>query len=190
MSAGVRLRLAVRADAAAIGRVQFEAWRACYRGLVPDSVLDRLTLVERQRRWRRRLGFWGDGSKTIVAEDAGEGIARDVIGFASWGRGRGPVMRGHAEVYALYVQPDRQRRGIGCALLAELARRIEAAGYATCRLWMLEGNPAGAFYESLGGVWIDRSFLTLDGVSVPQVAYHWSDVARLARSPCAVRKAG
>lgn len=48
-------RRAQPSDADGIARVWVSAWRIAYRGLVPDEVLDALSLHERQERWRARL---------------------------------------------------------------------------------------------------------------------------------------
>ena len=59
----------------------------------------------------------------LVAEDAGE-----MIGFAycNWFKAR-PAYRYSAED-SIYLRADAQRRGLGRALLTELAARAEAAG--------------------------------------------------------------
>ena len=59
----------------------------------------------------------------LVAEDAGE-----IIGFAycNWFKAR-PAYRYSAED-SIYLSPEAQRRGLGRALLTELAARAEAAG--------------------------------------------------------------
>ena len=49
------VRAATPADAAAIAGVHVRSWQAAYRGIVPDEVLDGLSLPDREQRWRSIL---------------------------------------------------------------------------------------------------------------------------------------
>ena len=42
-------------DASEIARVHIQSWRAAYRGLIPDSILEDLDLQERTQLWRKNL---------------------------------------------------------------------------------------------------------------------------------------
>src|SRR5688500_19243854 len=78
------IRRATADDGDAIGRVQVETWRAAYRGLLPDDVLDGFDVAVRQRLWRDGLSRpRRPGSETIVAE-----IDGTVVGFTSVGAWR------------------------------------------------------------------------------------------------------
>ena len=53
----------------------------------------------------------------------------------------------------LFVRPSARGRGLGTALLQELARVCVARGYARFEWWVLDWNaPAIGFYRSLGAV--------------------------------------
>ena len=131
------LRLATPADAAAIARVHVRAWRAAYRGIVPDAVLDALSEQEREALWREILANAAE-SFTLVADEPGQGV----IGFCSG-------LPDTREIAALYVDPDHWRRGIGGALLAATLERLPG----DVALWVLERNaPARAFYAEHGFV--------------------------------------
>jgi hypothetical protein len=65
------IRAAVPADADAIAEVWLRSWQTAYRGLVPDAVLDALSLEYRQGLWRDRLAR---GEPALVAEHDG-GVA-------------------------------------------------------------------------------------------------------------------
>ena len=71
----------------------------------------------------RRADVLGKGLPYLVAEDGGR-----VIGFAycNWFKPR-PAYRFSAED-SIYMAPDLHRKGLGRALLAELAARAEAGG--------------------------------------------------------------
>jgi ribosomal protein S18 acetylase RimI-like enzyme len=129
------IRRAVPADSRAIAEVHVRAWRAGYAGLLPQELLDGLSTNQRARDWSARLGS-GAAGLTVVAEEDGA-----VVGFCTlFGR----------EIAALYVDPDRWRRGIGGALLREA---LAGAGEGEVTLWVMAGNVAALrFYERFGFV--------------------------------------
>jgi mycothiol synthase len=51
----------------------------------------------------------------------------------------------------VWVAPAEQRRGVGSALLAELANRAAEAGYEALEAWVLEGETAGALFAQVHG---------------------------------------
>ena len=109
------------------------AWRVGYRGLVPASVLDALSVEEKREHWRARLER---GDRTFVAERHGiAGYCRVVL---------------PDEVASLYVLPDQRRGGLGSALLA--AGLDELRGYSeAATLWVFAANHAArAFYARFG----------------------------------------
>jgi ribosomal protein S18 acetylase RimI-like enzyme len=57
------------------------------------------------------------------------------------------------ELWAIYIDPDHWRRGVGQALWEVGATRLRAAGFRDCTLWVLRDNPAAqAFYAAHGFV--------------------------------------
>ena len=55
-----------------------------------------------------------------------------------------------AHVSAVFVRPDRWRRGIARALLDEAEAAMVEHGYERAQLWTLEGSPAERLYTALG----------------------------------------
>src|SRR5688572_28656020 len=101
----MHIRHATPDDAQRIATIHVEAWRAAYRGVVPDLVLQRQSVEEREAIWSQRLGT--GASHTLVAEDLG-----DVVGWIEFGKCRDEDARADGEVYAIYLEPARFRRGI------------------------------------------------------------------------------
>ncbi len=69
------IRPATAMDADAIAKVHVTAWRESYSGLVPDLVLDALSVSSRAERWRRILSetprqpnFVAEQENTLVGD--------------------------------------------------------------------------------------------------------------------------
>ena len=164
----VTVRLATAGDADAIGRIQVESWRAAYSGLMPDDAVAAFDVEERQRLWRGWLtGQPRPGSATFVVEDAGE-----VVGFASVGASRDEEAELEAELYSIYLHPTRWGRGIGRALFKRAEESMQASGFRSAVLYVLEGNErAIRFYEAAGWAQDGRKLDEFQGTAVTELRY-------------------
>lgn len=141
----MNIRHATAADAHAIAGIHVAGWRVAYRGLMPDSVLDAITIEQRRGFWKGVLSRPGVG-KVAVGEAEGA-----TIGFCSYGPTRDADDASVAEIYALYVQPGKWRQGWGRALCEHAEREAAAREYEAMTLWVVKGNdPSRHFYERLG----------------------------------------
>ncbi|NUO56775.1 MAG: GNAT family N-acetyltransferase [Hamadaea sp.] len=91
------------------------------------------------------------GSSPAVYAHVAESSDGEVVGYAIWFLNFS-TWRGVHGIYLedLYVRPTARGDGHGKALLRELARLCVERGYARLEWWVLDWNPARAFYESLG----------------------------------------
>jgi GNAT superfamily N-acetyltransferase len=141
----IAVRLARPADAEALAETAVAAWREGFRGIVPDD-------VDPRRAWSpqgisQRLTEPGDGTEILAAEL--DGAVRGLLLLGPSREAGAP--RAAGELIALYVHPDRWRRGIGRALVARALERLAAAGYREAIVWTLAESPRNlAFYEALG----------------------------------------
>jgi ribosomal protein S18 acetylase RimI-like enzyme len=173
----VTVRRATPDDADAIERIRTDTWRATYRGLMPDTLLDRLDYDSSAR--RRGMAAMPAERFALVAEHDGE-----VVGFCYGGPSRvtGPAYPG--EIYAIYVLPGHQGHGHGSALLRDGARECVARGWRGMLIWVLcENWPSRRFYERMGGRHLvgrdeDRE---IEGVVVREAGYAWDDLTTLIR---------
>lgn len=172
----VAIRPALPADAEAIARVRIDAWRATYRGMIPDAYLDAMSIDENAGLWRRILATGSPKAGVFVAEDAGE-----VVGFASGNRRDPPKLDFGAELSAIYVRADRKRQGIGRRLVAAVAATMLAKHADGLLVFVIAGNKdARAFYENMGaGLVLEQPF-EWDGIPLIEAAYGWRDLAALA----------
>lgn len=168
-----RIREAVPDDAPALAALHIGAWRSAYRGLVPDTVLDGLSVERRTAWWRERLGSGDAGrERTWVVEDD-----RGLAGFATGGAARdesAPPPPGAGEIQAIYLRPDRIGSGLGRALFEHAVADLRAAGFDPIVVWVFEANErARRFYEA-AGFRADGATAPIDfgdGVIVPEMRY-------------------
>ncbi|MFF8942891.1 GNAT family N-acetyltransferase [Streptomyces sp. NPDC014864] len=168
------------ADCGPVAEIRVRGWQTAYRGLVPQSHLDALS-VERDAEVRRTLLTQDAGrAVNLVAVEAPPGPSGrsgkhgEILGWACHGPYReGEVHTEDAELYSLYVAPGHWSAGVGRALLRESTRRCAAAGHPRMLLWVLKENTrARRFYERAGFCpdGAEGSF-EVDGVAVPEVRY-------------------
>ena len=162
-----RVREASIDDADAIASVHVASWQATYRGLVPDSVLDRMSVRERADRWRDWFSQPQVGG-VFVAEADGA-----VVGFVNAGASRdGDASGNTGEIRAIYAVAEAWGTGAGAALMNEAVAWLRN-DYTCATLWVLEGNARGRGFYDKGGWAPDgsRQMLDFDGTELPEIRY-------------------
>lgn len=127
-------------DIEAIAKVHYESWLTTYRGIVPDSYLEQLTLasyIERHHIFN---------APCIVAEVEGE-----IVGFLMYGQDKDEdTSDACGEIMAIYLLEAYQNQGIGTRLMQEAEEQMKDT-YKSLSLWVFEDNtPTIKFYEKLG----------------------------------------
>jgi ribosomal protein S18 acetylase RimI-like enzyme len=177
MSVRILVRRATVGDARGIARVHVETWRSAYAGILPDSVMVRMSVDDKASAWRH-LVQRQCGAEAVLVGAAG---GNSVVGFASCGAAGPAPMEGAGEIHTLYVLPDWQERGIGRALLGGCFRVLTAAGFDSAFLWVLADNPSRFFYEAMGGKRVGERDEVLWGATLREAAYAWRNLDSLAR---------
>ncbi|MFD3514689.1 GNAT family N-acetyltransferase [Streptomyces sp. NPDC058657] len=157
-------------DIPAVAAVRVLGWQRAYAGLVPQSYLD--AMDQQQERTTRTEHFRAAGPQVVnlVAERAAE-----VVGWACWGPYReAEAVTGDpeaAELYTLYVHPDRLSTGAGRALMARAAAGARAAGFTSLRAWVLRDNARALRFYRKAGFTVDpgEESFELDGATVYEV---------------------
>lgn len=168
------IRAATIHDAPHIAQVHIDSWKTTYRGIVPQEYLDSLNYAARTESWKKQLA--GSEAYFLIAEEAGT-----LCGFACGGKLRDPIDSYDAEIYAIYLQAEYQKRGIGQSLLSHLAKLLQQDGFSAVAVWALEQNPACRFYERLGGHRIAERPIKIGGKELVEVAYGWNNIRDLIR---------
>ncbi len=158
------VRRATPDDAHDVAELQVAAWRAAYRGLLPDEYLSSLSVAALQETWSQRLAGGGD---VLLA------VAGAPLGFISYGSGDPAAGEPTGQVFAFYVHPDRWGTGVGRLLHEAALLTLVDAGHRRVVLWVLDTNErARRCYEHLGW-WPDGATQVeaLGGVQVSVLRY-------------------
>ena len=154
-------------NAEAVEEVRIATWKACYRGIVPDDYLDSLTVKSSKvARLRTAIERADVGGSLVAVADT------RIIGMGAAGPPEDDkAQQGVGEIYAVYVLPEWQGRGVGRALLERLTSGLGSLGYRAVILWTLRDRPpTRRFYEANG--W------TFDGT---EATHDWHGLVHLVR---------
>ena len=162
------VREAVVDDAEGIARVHTDSWQTSYRGILPDTVLDRIDVGQRADSRRKILR---DRSVfQLVAYDVTHG---DIVGFCDAGASRRHVPFA-GEVYAIYLAHRAKRHGLGHEMFERVQAWLVAQDMRSMIVWVLENNHhARRFYEAEGGKQSSRVQSRVGGYPVVELSYVW-----------------
>jgi ribosomal protein S18 acetylase RimI-like enzyme len=157
------IRAASRDDIPSLARAHVQSWLETYGGLVPQELLDAITLESRVEQWERTFD---QPHGIFVALEADV-----VVGFASCGAAQ-DFLQADGELYTLYLLNAFQHRGFGRALWNAVLEFARARKWESMVLWVLESNTlAQGFYKHQGCVLVDQRVEVLRGVKLLEVAY-------------------
>lgn len=168
------VRLALAADAEAIGAVQARAWRESYAPVLPPALLESIDAEGFAAEWRHAIAKPPSAMHRVLVA-----LERNtVVGFAATAPSPDPdAGPADGEVVAFHVDPDYLRAGHGSRLLSAVADTLRADKFTRARLWQVVGDDAiRAFLEPAG--WIPDGAhreldLTGDGsATIRQVRLH------------------
>jgi 3-deoxy-manno-octulosonate cytidylyltransferase (CMP-KDO synthetase) len=163
-------RKATAEDAPAVARVHVESWRESFAGIVPAEFLNNLNVEKRESAFRQ--GFDQSDYKMFVAETARHGI----VGFADFGAAREKDFGYEAELYAIYLLPEFQRRGIGENLLRLCQKEMRADNFNSMYLIALINSPYKTFYEKMGGKVVGKGNHFFALVEYETIIYGWKNL--------------
>ncbi|HSD89394.1 MAG TPA: GNAT family N-acetyltransferase [Kofleriaceae bacterium] len=163
------IRDAELTDAEAIARAHTASWQSSYRGILPDTVLDRIDVGQRAETRRKILR---DRSiYQLVAYDITHG---DIVGFCDAGPSRRHMPRAEGEVYAIYLVQHAKRHGLGQEMFERVMAWFSRQDMHSMIVWVLDNNHhARGFYEALGGRATTTVQSRVGGFPVTELAYLW-----------------
>lgn len=150
--ADVSVRPAAADDAAELGRIQVETWRAAYAEVVPAPVLEGLTPEAAAASWADAIGAPPTPRHhVLVALEQQWRVGFAAIGPADELEPTDPEPETTAGLALLVVEPRWGRRGHGSRLLAAAIDHVRADGMTRAVAWLPEGDT------------VTRDFLTSAG---------------------------
>ena len=133
---GVIIRSAKVSDAAGIAKVHVETWQCAYKGQIPNSYLNSLSIEKRAGTWKKQLETPDVGTHTLVAEVDGQ-----IVGWCTVGVSRdGDASQEVGELYGIYILPAHAGKGAGSQLMTKALETLKKEGYKKATLWVLDTN--------------------------------------------------
>ena len=145
------IRRVKQGDEQTLAYIQTESWKAAFRDILAEDILQKSTDIGRAAEMYRKL----------LAEKKGNGYILEIEGkahcIAYWDKARDSDMAGVAEIICIHSLQGNWRKGFGSRMMDRLLRDIAAAGYSRVVLWVFEENRrARAFYEAKGFAVTDK----------------------------------
>lgn len=166
----MKIRKASIGDAGGIASVHVNSWITTYKGIIPDDYLNSLEVNQKRGFWEKIIG---EGKSIVfVAENEND----EIVGFASGGREQTNDPKYMAEVYAIYILEDYQKKGLGKKLIKPVIEQLISNEFPNLVIWALEENTCRRFYESLGGKIVDTKAILISGSALTEIAYGWDDI--------------
>jgi len=133
-------------DVESVAEIRIRGWQNTYADQMPDDYLKNLSLEKTILRWREVLSNPVRDRKAVGAFISGK-----LIGYISMGPNRSEDEINSGEIFAIYVEPDLQKMGIGTRLINTSTEFFASLGYSYATLWVLHTNvQAMSFYERKG----------------------------------------
>jgi ribosomal protein S18 acetylase RimI-like enzyme len=142
----MEIREATTDDALGIAKVHVDSWRAAYRGIMPDSLLDSLEYDRRKKYFFQAIENGSD--EIFIAELDGQ-----IIGFMTIGPCRDTDVdkKRIGEIWGIYLLPGHWRKGIGSLFCRHAENILFSRRYSEVTLWVLSKNVESRhFYEKMG----------------------------------------
>jgi len=158
------------ADCPGVANVHVRAWRESFAEIVPQAFLDNMSVEKRALAFAKR--FSDESYRMYVAEVPDSGI----VGFVDFGTPRESISAYETELYAIYILPEFQRRGVGRRLFDLGVEALVRDGKGSMYLLALEVSPYKSFYERMGGQVVGRKRKEIEGVVFEVEVHGWDSL--------------
>lgn len=132
-------------DSDILGQIHSQSWKAAYKNIIPDEILNNITAEKRAKFFEKAIADGLEEDAIIYQDDTALGLicigkCRDLNLDNSFG-----------EIWGIYLLPEYWNLGIGSRLMNWGINELRNKGYSKIALWVLEDNlNAIKFYEKHG----------------------------------------
>lgn len=140
-----KVRYADISDVRKLAQIHSSSWKKAYKGIIPDEVLENITIEKRQKYFQKALtDGWEEDA--IIFKD------NDPVGLICIGKCRDKdKLENYGEIWGIYLLPEYWGIGIGRKLINWGLDELSKRNYTKVTLWVLEENiNARKFYERIG----------------------------------------
>ena len=150
-------------DARNIVEINIEEWKNTYKDILPDKFLENLSEKKEEsiEKCKNKINEY------IVCK-----INNQVVGFLRFGKNKKGYNDNYAEIYALYIDKDYRRKGIGKALINFAFENLKS-NYKYVLISTLVQNNANLFYKKIGGKLIDKVNFSLENNEYEENLYEY-----------------
>ncbi len=150
-------------DARNIVEINIEEWKNTYKDIFPDKFLENLSEKKEEsiEKCKNKINEY------IVCK-----INNQVVGFLRFGKNKKGYNDNYAEIYALYIDKDYRRKGIGKALINFAFENLKS-NYKYVLISTLVQNNANLFYKKIGGKLIDKVNFSLENNEYEENLYEY-----------------
>lgn len=140
-----KIRYATYVDAKILGQIHALSWKVAYKNIVPDEILDNITIEKRIKFFEKALTEGWEEDALIFKDDIAVGLicigkCRDNDKDESTG-----------EIWGIYLHPNYWNQGVGTELITWGLNELKHINFKEITLWVLENNlNARKFYEKMG----------------------------------------
>ncbi|WP_062260864.1 GNAT family N-acetyltransferase [Endozoicomonas arenosclerae] len=115
----LKVRNGLAADVQKVSEIHIKAWQSAYRGLLPDQMLDQLSLDRRINGWKMILDK-NQGQLSVLE------AAETLVGFVHIQAARDKELAAEkvGEITSIYLEPDCIGLGYGKALLNHAVEQL------------------------------------------------------------------
>ena len=157
----IDIRKVKQGDADTLAYIQTESWKAAFKGIIDDEMLEKCTDILKARLMYQRLLDDNKGNGYILTVDDKPHC------IAYWDKARDSDLIGKAELICIHSLPNNWHKGFGSKMMDMILEDIKKSGYSEVVLWVFRDNlRARAFYEAKGFVLNDVTKEAFDSEEV------------------------
>ena len=166
----MHIRKATLEDAPAIAKVHVDSWRTTYKGIIPQSFLDKLDYDKRTELWINNIS--NPINEVFVALNDDE----QVVGFATGSKREKNREADAADLTSIYLLEQWQGFGLGKLLLKAVMEDFHEKGFTKAYVEVLAKNKTRAFYQYYGATYVKTEKLIIAGDVLDEEIYEWNSV--------------